>query len=91
MGKEAEKSAIGKLLKVKNYICNANTLWLHWMLKYGEVNREMLSHLIAFLSTLMFSQEAVSSPHLFDSKRYLFFLVSFFLVFSELSYFSKQD
>jgi len=52
VGKEAEKSAIGKLLKVKNYIRNANTLWLHWTLKYGEVNREMLSHLIAFLKRI---------------------------------------
>lgn len=49
MGKKTEKSAIGKLLKVKNYIFNVNTLWLHRILKYDEVNKEMLSHLIAFL------------------------------------------
>lgn len=33
----------------------------------------------------MFSEEEVSSSHVFDSKRYLFFLISFFLAFSELN------
>lgn len=84
MGKKTEKSAIGELLKVKNYTFNVNTLWLYWILKYDEENKEMLSHLIAFLKTLMFSEEEVSNSHVFDSRRYLFFLVSFFLAFLEL-------
>lgn len=33
----------------------------------------------------MFSEEEVSSSHVFDSRRYLFFLVSFFLAFLELN------
>lgn len=49
MGNKTEKSAVGKLMKVKNCIFNVNTLWLLWILKYDEVNKEMLSHLIAFL------------------------------------------
>lgn len=49
MGEKTEKSAIVKLLKVNNYIFNVNTLWLHSIPKYDEVNKEMLSHLIALL------------------------------------------
>lgn len=36
MGNKTEKSAVGKLMKVKNCIFNVNTLWLLWILFEGS-------------------------------------------------------
>lgn len=82
MGKEEENSVIEKLLKVKNYVCNADTLWLHWTLKYGKVNKEMLSHLITLLKhNYVFTRSGFPLLIYLILGDTYFFLFAFFLPF----------